>query len=249
MGPPVTHRFEALPSTQDALHELAQNGAPPGTAVVAQRQTLGRGSRGRGWESPAGGLWLSVLCRPPGDLAMEVLSLRVALAVADAIEHACTGVTLQLKWPNDLMLGGLKLGGILCEARWHGGTLGWVAVGVGMNVVNPIPEALRNSANALASVTTSATPEALTEPLARAIASSGQRGGLLTAREVERFRCRDWLLGKPLTTPGQGIAEGVAEDGSLIVRGDGGASTRFRTGTVTLAPDVQPRLPPLTSNP
>lgn len=179
---------------------------------------------------------------------MEVLSLRVALAVADAIEHACPGVVLQLKWPNDLMLGGRKLGGILCEARWHGGTLGWVAVGLGMNVVNPIPEALRDTANALGSVTRSVTPVTLTEPLARAIAAAGERGGLLSALEVERFRSRDWLLGMPLTTPGQGIAASVAEDGSLIVRGDDGASTRFRTGTVTLAPDAQPRLPPLTSN-
>lgn len=94
---PLIHRFDALPSTQDALHDLAQSGAPAGTAVVASVQTLGRGSRGRGWESPAGGLWMSVLCRPEGELAMEVLSLRVALAVAGAVESTHPGVRLQLK--------------------------------------------------------------------------------------------------------------------------------------------------------
>ncbi len=235
MSAPVTHRFEALPSTQDVLHELAQAGAPAGTAVVAREQTLGRGSRGREWHSPAGGLWISVLCRPPEELAMEVLSLRVALAVAAVVERDCPGVSLQLKWPNDLMLAGRKLGGILCEARWHGGTPGWVAVGLGLNVANQVPESLEHPAIALASVAGAVTPEALTAPIARAITEAGQRHGLLAPMELELFRTRDWLLGRRLHTPGRGIAEGVAEDGSLLIREADGTITAFRTGTVTLA--------------
>lgn len=247
MHPPTPHRFEALPSTQDALHQLAQSGAPAGTVVVAREQTRGRGSRGRGWASPVGGLWMSVLCRPPGELAMEVLSLRVALAVAAATERTCPGVSLLLKWPNDLILGGRKLGGILCEARWHGAIPGWVAVGLGMNVANPIPAALRASAVALRSVTEAVTPELLAPPLARAITDAGRRHGLLTPVELELFRARDWLLGRRLIAPGLGAAEGVAADGALLIRGDDGNSTGFRTGTVALAADAGPRQSPLTS--
>jgi len=236
MNSPVTHRFEALPSTQDALHQLAQAGAPAGTAVVALEQTLGRGSRGREWRSPAGGLWMSVLCRPPEELAMEVLSLRVALAVAATVERACPGAALQLKWPNDLMLAGRKLGGILCEARWHGATPGWVAVGIGLNVANQIPEELGSSAIALGSVSAGITPETLAGPVAQAITDAGQRHGLLAPMELELFRARDWLLGKRLVTPGPGIAAGLAEDGSLLIRGVDGGIARFRTGTATLGP-------------
>jgi BirA family biotin operon repressor/biotin-[acetyl-CoA-carboxylase] ligase len=247
MTAPVLYRYDALPSTQDALHELAQGGAPAGTTVVARAQTLGRGSRGRGWESPIGGLWMSVLCRPPGELAMEVLSLRIALAVAAVVEQCAPGISLQLKWPNDLMLADRKLGGILCEARWQGGALGWVAVGLGMNVANPIPEAVRATAIALAAVAGALTPDPLAEPLARAITEAGQRPGLLTPAELDGYRFRDWLLGKALLTPGRGIAEGLAEDGSLLIRGDDGAIAGFRSGSVTLAADAGPRRSPLTS--
>jgi BirA family biotin operon repressor/biotin-[acetyl-CoA-carboxylase] ligase len=242
MPAPATHRFEALPSTQDALHQLAQAGAPAGTVVVAREQTLGRGSRGREWHSPAGGLWMSVLCRPPEGLAMEVLSLRAALAVAAAVERACPGVALQLKWPNDLMLAGRKLGGILCEARWQGGKPGWVAVGIGMNVANAVPEHMAQTAIALDSVSAGVTADLLTAPVARAVADAGQRHGLLAPMELELFRNRDWLLGKRLESPGGGEGCGLAEDGSLLIRGADGAISPFRTGTVALAAAPRPRL-------
>jgi BirA family biotin operon repressor/biotin-[acetyl-CoA-carboxylase] ligase len=245
---PATHRFESLPSTQDTVHELALGGAPSGTAVVAQVQTLGRGSRGRGWESPLGGLWMSVLCRPPEEPAMEVLSLRIALAVATTLERTCPGVALLLKWPNDLILGGRKLGGILCEARWHGGTIGWVAVGLGINVANAIPEPLGRAAIALSSAAGTVAPESLADPLARAIADAGQRRGPLTAGELAEFHARDWLRGKQLLAPEKGIADGIAADGSLRIRSLGGGVTEFRTGTVLLASEADESPTPLTSN-
>ncbi len=231
----MVHRFDVLPSTQDALHELAQAGSPAGTAVVAGAQTLGRGSRGREWASPPGGLWLSVLCRPEGEPAMEVLSLRVAMSVAATIERLSPGVALQLKWPNDLMLGGRKLGGILCEARWHGAALGWVAIGLGINVSNPIPDALADSAIALATAAPGVAPDALAAPLAAAIAEAGSAQGLLTPEELESFRARDWLRGKRISVPAPGLVEGIASDGSLLVRTANGSTTRFRSGTVLLA--------------
>ena len=120
---PEMVRLARVGSTMDALHDLAQTGAPPGTAVVAEVQDSGRGSRGRTWASPRGGLWLSVLARP-SEGGLELLSLRVGLAVAGVLARMGLGDQLRLKWPNDLMLGERKTGGILCEARWQGATPG-----------------------------------------------------------------------------------------------------------------------------
>jgi BirA family biotin operon repressor/biotin-[acetyl-CoA-carboxylase] ligase len=230
-------RVESIPSTQDLLHELAQAGAVSGTAVVAAEQTLGRGSRGRGWESPRGGLWLSVLLRPGSEPALDVLSVRVALAVAGAIEQAVPGVRLGLKWPNDLLLGQLKVGGILCEARWQGGTPGWVAVGVGINVGNPVPPGLESRAVALATVAPGLTPESLAEPVAEAVAALAHARGHLSAGELREVRSRDALLGRRILEPEAGIAEGVAADGTLLVRRADGSVIGARSGSVRLADD------------
>ena len=109
---------------------------------IALRPAVSESERTCGGGSPPGGLWLSVLCRPPDEAAAEVMSLRAALAVAPVLEQAVPGVRLSIKWPNDLLIDGRKTGGILCEARWQGTVLGWIAVGLGLNVSNPLPEDL-----------------------------------------------------------------------------------------------------------
>jgi BirA family biotin operon repressor/biotin-[acetyl-CoA-carboxylase] ligase len=225
-------RLESTPSTQDVLHQMAAAGAPAGTAIVARVQTVGRGSRGRSWESPPGGLWLSVLLRPVAAPAVEVLSLRVALAASAAIESQVPGVLIQLKWPNDLLLAGRKLGGILCEARWQGGAPGWVAVGIGVNVANPIPADLALAAIALASLWPDADPELLVGPVAESIAALTDRAGTLTDQELAEYRGRDWLAGRPIRAPVSGIPCGVARDGALMVRGEDGTLQEIRSGTV-----------------
>jgi len=156
-------RVARVGSTMDALHELAQAGAAAGTAVVAEEQGAGRGSRGRAWSSPPGGLWLSVLARP-ASTGLEVLSLRAGLAVAVLLDRLGAAGRVELKWPNDLMLDDRKVGGILCEARWQGGTLAWVAVGLGLNVTNAPPPELAATATHLASVLPSLTPAGLAQP-------------------------------------------------------------------------------------
>jgi BirA family transcriptional regulator, biotin operon repressor / biotin---[acetyl-CoA-carboxylase] ligase len=226
--------FESIPSTQDVVHQLASDGAPAGTAVAAREQTAGRGSLRRNWESPIGGLWLSVLLRPGVASALEVLSLRAALAVTGAIEVAVPGLTLELKWPNDLMLDGRKVGGILCEARWHGPNLGWVAIGLGVNVSNSIPASLATNAIALDSFSPGAEPEPLAAPLATALAKVGDSSGHLSQAELASFRSRDWLRGKRLREPLPGTAMGVGPDGALILQRDDGTTQEIRTGSVLL---------------
>ncbi|HEX5631594.1 MAG TPA: biotin--[acetyl-CoA-carboxylase] ligase, partial [Gemmatimonadales bacterium] len=112
-------QLQETTSTQDEVHRLAEQGAPQGTAVSAVRQAAGRGARGRGWESPEGGLWLSVLWRPHGADDARLLSLRAGLAIAELLDGLGGMPPIELKWPNDLVVQGHKVGGILCEARWH----------------------------------------------------------------------------------------------------------------------------------
>jgi BirA family biotin operon repressor/biotin-[acetyl-CoA-carboxylase] ligase len=218
----------------DLLHELAAEGAAEGTVVVAGEQTTGRGSRGRTWRSPPGGLWLSTLYRPQAPTGAELLSLRIGLAVADAIESG-SGVRLAIKWPNDLMLEDRKLGGILCEARWHGERLGWIVAGIGLNVTNQIPVQLAAGATRLADRRPDLTPEALEAPVTARLRALDPARDRLDPAELDALRARDWLRGRRVLAPVAGRADGITEEGALLVRDADGAARRIRAGTVELA--------------
>jgi BirA family biotin operon repressor/biotin-[acetyl-CoA-carboxylase] ligase len=226
--------LDRVSSTQDVLHELAAEGAPAGTAVVADEQLEGRGSRGRVWHSPLGGLWLSVLFRPPCAAGVEVASIRVGLVVAEAIE-VFASLPVELKWPNDLMLGGRKLGGVLCEARWQGDSLGWIAAGVGMNVCNPVPAELGTVAVSLAAETAGVSPEVLAPVVIAALRELELGAPLLSDAELARFARRDWLRGRAITDPIAGTVAGLREDGTLVVRAADGSEAALRSGPVQLA--------------
>ena len=128
---------ETLSSTSDACRARAAGGEPGALAVLARRQTQGRGTDGRTWQSPPGNLYLSVLLRPaePARLAGE-WSLLAAVALAETVALLLPDrQALTLKWPNDLLLHGGKLAGILTEsAAAPGGTLDFVIIGFGLNL-------------------------------------------------------------------------------------------------------------------
>jgi BirA family biotin operon repressor/biotin-[acetyl-CoA-carboxylase] ligase len=166
-----------------------------------------------------------------------VVSLRAALSVAGAIERVLPGLRLALKWPNDLLLGGRKVGGILCEARWQGGVPGWIAVGVGLNVANPIPAGLQERAIALESVAPGITPDQLLEPVVLAVSGLNDQVGLLTDAEQDRLRSRDVLLTRRIREPVAGVVEGISADGSLVIRLPEGTTVEARTGPVVAADD------------
>jgi BirA family transcriptional regulator, biotin operon repressor / biotin---[acetyl-CoA-carboxylase] ligase len=235
---PAIVRLASTPSTMDALHALAEAGAPSGTAVVAEVQESGRGSRGRPWVSPPGGLWLSMLARPAAT-ALEVLSLRAGLAVADALDTLGAGGRIAIKWPNDLMLDESKCGGILCEARWHGAAPAWVVIGLGLNVTNAPPPTVE-PAGRLADVLPALTPDALVEPMVAALRHVDAAAGLLDADERDRFARRDWLRDRMLAAPAAGTALGLAADGGLRVRRLDGLTATVRSGTVVLAETSAP---------
>ena len=230
-------RLGDVGSTMDALHTLAEGGATAGTAVVARSQTAGRGSRGRSWTSPPGGLWVSVLSRPAA-AGLELVSLRTGLAVAEALGRLGAGDRIRLKWPNDLMLDDRKVGGILCEARWQGTALAWIVIGLGLNVDNRPPAELASHAARLSEALPGVTVEALVAPVIAAVREVDAAGGLLTDREHARFAARDWLRGRPIREPVAGTPAGVADDGALLVRRGDGTTAAVRAGTIVLAHDT-----------
>lgn len=148
------HTFEEVDSTSVVAARLAREGAPEGTAVLAERQTAGRGRFGRSWSSPSHkNLYLSLVLRP--DLAptsVAQITLVAAVAVARAIVAAAPELDPRIKWPNDLLLGERKTAGILTELDAEVDRVRFVVLGIGVNLnaeVEDFPQELRDKATSL----------------------------------------------------------------------------------------------------
>jgi BirA family biotin operon repressor/biotin-[acetyl-CoA-carboxylase] ligase len=150
-----------------------------------------------------------------------VISLRVGLAVAETLDEL-TGVSPALKWPNDIVVDDRKLGGILCEMRWHGDQPSWLVVGVGLNVANAIPEDLIDSATSLTGRCPDTSPDVLAKPLTERLRRLDVVTTMLTPEERERYAARDWLRGRLLKDPVSGVVRGVDGTGALTVETAGG---------------------------
>jgi BirA family biotin operon repressor/biotin-[acetyl-CoA-carboxylase] ligase len=213
-------------STLDDAHALAAAGAPAGTLVLAEEQTAGRGRAGRRWASSAGaGIWLTLIERPNDPAAVEVLSLRVGMAAARALDRFA-GQPVRVKWPNDLHVGARKLAGVLIEARWREGRPDWVAIGFGLNVVAPAEVPGAGLAPGVRRL------EVLGELVPALRAAAGARGPL-SAAEQERFAARDLARGRRCREPGPGMVLGITARGELRVAAAAGEAT-FRGGSLVL---------------
>lgn len=217
----------------DVAHQLAGEGAPGGTVVLAEEQTAGRGRDGRVWQSPSGGVWLAALLRPRR-AALPIASIRAGLVVADAVDELLGEARTRLKWPNDVLLADRKLAGLLCEGRWQGDQLQWLVIGIGVNVVNPIPPALTGSAIALVELLSGARRIDLLDRLVPALPGLLAHGVRLTPSECDAFAARDWLRDRLLRAPVPGRAAGLGPDGALLVE-TAAATTAIREGHVELA--------------
>lgn len=241
--------FAELDSTNNYARTLSQQGAPDGTAVIADCQTAGRGRMNRGFQSPKGkGIYLSVLLRP--QLPPERLPLVTALAgvaLCDAVEAVC-GVRPGLKWPNDPVLNSRKLCGILTEASLEAetGRLQSLIVGIGVNVLQA-PEDFSPEVAAMATSLFQATGQAVSRPrLAAAILEALdrmyddlQRDNLEPWRRTYRADCVN--LGKtvqliPFNGGPRETARAVDVDGdfSLIVQRPDGTRKTVRSGEVSV---------------
>lgn len=205
-------RYVRVDSTNDLVLARARAGEAEGLVVIAERQSRGRGRHGRVWQSPPGNLYMSVLLRPSrprGELGS--LSLVVGLAAREGVAAATAGrIRPRLKWPNDLLVGDAKLGGILLEAAPTDGEGTAVAAGIGLNVARR-PDLPQRPATVLAEwVAERPSPESLAE---RIVAALGVLYGTWNAHGFEALRER-WLA----------AAHGLGEEvqlrlGERLVRG------------------------------
>lgn len=234
------HRIElaACGSTNDEAARLARAGAHHGTVVIAQAQTAGRGREGRPWASPAGlGLYLSAVLRPPLPLSeVPPLTLAIGVGLCEAIR--ATGAPAALKWPNDVLIDGKKLAGVLVEAQSQGPRLEAVIVGIGVNLAGALPPEVEGRAITL--------EHAARAPIDRGAFIATMLGHVeqwidryvasgLTAvvpawhdRMAAGLVARATVDGAPVT----GELRGLAPDGSLLVRDDAGVVHRVRSGDV-----------------
>lgn len=221
LGRPRLH-LRSTDSTNRRARELAAAGAPHGALVTAREQTAGRGRQGRSWSAPPGqGLLLSVVVREFDAL----LPLRAGLAVADV-----AGQAARVKWPNDVLLDGGKLAGVLVEGRPQED---WAVIGIGVNVavdVGALPPDVRDRAASLGREESALEPtlEQLLRALERRLAEPG-------AHALAALRERDALLGRPVRwAQGAGTGAGIDGAGNLLVRVPSGETVALGAGEVHL---------------
>ncbi|MFC1943460.1 biotin--[acetyl-CoA-carboxylase] ligase [Chloroflexota bacterium] len=231
--------YTSLTSTMEVARQEARRGVVEGTVIVADEQTAGKGRLKRTWLSPGGNIALSIVLYPRLAYLPSLIML-ASLAVVHSIK-AVTGLKSQIKWPNDVLINGRKVCGILIESDVQGNTVKYTIIGIGMNVdlrLADFPEILP--------IATS-----LGEELGRDVSRLSVIRCLLL--EIERLylvlsaggsvyeEWRDSLvtLGKRVRavtgeTIYEGVAESVARDGSLLLRGLDGSLTKIVAGDVTL---------------
>ena len=224
---PRVELLETTTSTLDVAHRLASQGAPSGTLVIANEQTAGRGREGKSWQSnPGAGLWLTLIERPKDPSGLAVLSLRVGLVAAEALDRFASE-PIRLKWPNDLYVDRGKLAGILVEARWRESAVEWVAIGLGVNVRAP-----ENVESAAGLEPGTDRLDVLGE-LIPGIRAAAQARGPLRPAELEEFNARDLARGKSCVQPAIGRVAGISAAGELLVA-LADAVTPFRSGSLVL---------------
>jgi BirA family biotin operon repressor/biotin-[acetyl-CoA-carboxylase] ligase len=232
LGVPEIFILDRVSSVLDVVHDLAAQHGKDGTVVLAEEQEAGRGRHGRHWYSPRGaGIWLGYLKRPGPDSAGGVMAVRVGLAVAGVLGEL--GIACSLKWPNDIFVCDRKLGGVLCEARWSGKIALWVAIGVGLNMRGPLPEALAGSAIAVDEVLPGVTRVRLLEQLLFRLHELSVEDEL-TGSELDAYASCDWLRGREVSRPFRGLARGIAADGALLIETRAGLE-RVMGGSVVAA--------------
>ncbi len=238
------HLYGAVDSTNDLARELAEDGAAAGTVVLAREQGSGRGRAGREWHSPAGGLYLSMIFRPQEAENPELLPLLAGLGIVRELERRIEGLAPSVKWPNDLMAGDRKLGGILSEAAWGQGRIRHLVVGTGINVARlgeGAPRGLRSLATSVNAATGRDVPlvevaDAVIAGLEAFVPRAPARLDPSLLALADRY---DWLRDRRVAvTPldggetSTGTCVGIAPDGALLFRPDRGALRRVTRVTV-----------------
>ncbi|MBI3091607.1 MAG: biotin--[acetyl-CoA-carboxylase] ligase [Candidatus Tectomicrobia bacterium] len=245
------HLFERVDSTNDLAVQHGLRGGREGAVFVAEAQERGRGRRGRAWYSPPGcGIYCSVLLAPGGEPErLGLLSLMTGVALAEALA-SCGDFPVRLKWPNDLILGGRKLGGILCELQQVSEGGWFVVVGFGINVTLPecggaanlSPEVRRRATALCAEGRREVSRVAVLRACLRRLDAwyRRYRGGDL-AGIVPAWKRRAILLGEEVEVYSgaqvlRGIAREIDAGGALLLEMADGALQRIVAGDVETSP-------------
>lgn len=236
--------FDETDSTNTEAKKAAEAGAPHGTLAVADYQSMGKGRRGRSWTSPHGvGIWMSIMIRPnlhPSCASM--LTLVAALAVADGIKKVCR-LDSKIKWPNDIVVNGKKVCGILTEMSTELDCINYVVTGIGINAnTDEFPEDIRDVATSLLLETgervkrsqlIAAVMEAFEQYYGRFMENENMSGLLEEYNSL--LANRDNMV--RVLAPGSeytGTALGIDETGELLVRMESGELRRVLSGEVSV---------------
>lgn len=242
------HHFEEVDSTNRIAHQLATEGAPHGTAVIAECQTAGRGRLGRSFFSPAHlNLYTSIVLRPKIETVVApTLLLAAGIAVAEAVDQTLPDQeNLEIKWPNDILIGGLKTSGILMEMVAEENRVRFAVLGIGVNLnTDPtsFPADFRDRATSLKACSKRPIDRAKFTALLYArlesVLDDHERGGLQLIRP--RFENYFHMKGRRIEVSESdgghlaGTALGVASNGALLIETDLGERKRLLAGDVTL---------------
>ncbi len=227
--------FDSLTSTMDHSFQLGIDGEPEGTLVCAERQTRGRGRMERVWESPKHkGIYMSLILRPklsPADVAK--ITLFAAVGVCEALKDS-TGLDVQIKWPNDLLIDGKKVAGILTELSAEMDCVRFVVVGIGINV-NNTPRSLPEGATSLR--VESGEVQARVKIVQAMMLSLERWYEALSVNGfgpiIDRWRELSLTLGKSVSVGDvRGTAVDLDEHGGLIIRDRTGQRIRCMSGDV-----------------
>lgn len=223
------HYVEEIDSTNVEVKRQAANGADHGLLVIAEQQTMGKGRRGRSWNSPKGtGIWMSLLLKP-GQLRPEnasMLTLVTALSVADAIREV-TGLEAWIKWPNDIVVNGKKVCGILTEMSSEANRIHYIVIGIGINVnTKEFPEEISEIATSLLIEKGTAASRSLLaakvmeqlEANYELFLQSGDLAYLLKPYNEKLINCNKQVKVVGSNEEITGTAKGINEKGELLVQ-------------------------------
>ena len=237
------HLFPEIASTNTLAMEMASRGSAEGTVVIAELQTSGKGRLGRKWVSPKGNLYLSIILRP--DIPMHkapIITLMGAVAVTSAIRNMC-GVQAAIKWPNDILIANKKVSGLLTEMSAEQDRIRHLVIGIGVDVnmeLGTLPPDIRPLVTTLsAEVGIKINRTALLREILRELDRWYQAFLKNSADVLEEWEKLNMTIGNPIAVSGAGemlagLAQGIDNEGRLVVKLDNGTVRTVAAGDVTI---------------
>ncbi len=239
------HYYEEIGSTNDEGFRLGIQGASEGTVLIAESQNAGKGRMQRVWHSPAGAnIYTSIILRPKFEtVRAPQISIAAGVAVAETLNHYCQG-KVQLKWPNDVLIGGKKVCGILAQMKMSAGAIDFVVLGIGINV-NLSSEQFPSDIQAIATSLAIETGREISrleliirlyENLTKWYKQLLQNG---FSPIKEKWLSRSSMIGKPVSVlfreeAVSGTAIGLDDDGALILLAAGNKEMKVSAGDATI---------------